>query len=47
MTWAPANASPREVEPFKLMWLEEPVPAENIDAIAGSARLHQHPHLLR
>lgn len=23
----------REVEPFKLMWLEEPVPAENIDAM--------------
>jgi galactonate dehydratase len=23
----------KEVEPFKLMWLEEPVPAENIDAM--------------
>lgn len=23
----------KEVEPFKLMWLEEPVPAENIDAL--------------
>ncbi len=23
----------REVEPFKLMWLEEPVPAENVDAM--------------
>jgi len=23
----------RELEPFKLMWLEEPVPAENIDAM--------------
>ncbi|HWC97370.1 MAG TPA: mandelate racemase/muconate lactonizing enzyme family protein [Candidatus Sulfopaludibacter sp.] len=23
----------KEVEPFKLMWLEEPVPAENIDAV--------------
>lgn len=23
-----------EMEPFKLMWLEEPVPAENIDALA-------------
>ena len=24
----------KELEPFKLMWLEEPVPAENIDAMA-------------
>ena len=23
----------KELEPFKLMWLEEPVPAENIDAM--------------
>src|SRR5664279_3585423 len=23
----------KEVEPFKLLWLEEPVPAENIDAM--------------
>jgi L-alanine-DL-glutamate epimerase-like enolase superfamily enzyme len=23
----------RELEPFKLMWLEEPVPAENVDAM--------------
>ncbi len=24
----------RELEPFKLLWLEEPVPAENVDAMA-------------
>jgi galactonate dehydratase len=24
----------KELEPFKLMWLEEPVPAENVDAMA-------------
>ena len=25
----------KELEPFRLTWLEEPVPAENIDAMAG------------
>ena len=30
---APASAWPRKLEPFKLLWLEEPVPAENVDAM--------------
>ena len=36
-----------EVEPFKLLWLEEPVPAENIDAMRDIRAVHQHSHLLR
>ena len=31
--WPPASAWPGELEPFKLLWLEEPVPAENVDAM--------------
>ena len=37
----------KEVEPFKLVWLEEPVPAENIDAMRESTAIHPHAHLLR
>ena len=30
----PAKKVAKELEPFRLLWLEEPVPAENIDAMA-------------
>ena len=37
----------KEVEPFKLLWLEEPVPAENIDAMRDIRAVDEHAHLLR
>ena len=37
----------KELEPFKLMWLEEPVPAGEYRRHARRARLHQHADLLR
>ncbi len=36
-----------EVEPFHLLWLEEPVPPENVDAMADIQALHKNAHLLR
>ncbi len=30
---AMAHGLPRELEPFRLLWLEEPVPPENVDAL--------------
>ena len=32
----------KELEPFKLLWLEEPVPAENIDAMRDMRASTQH-----
>ncbi len=37
----------KELEPFKLAWLEEPVPPENIDAMCGRAPIDPYAHLLR
>jgi L-alanine-DL-glutamate epimerase-like enolase superfamily enzyme len=37
----------KEVEPFKLVWLEEPVPPENIDAMRDVRQSNPHAHLLR
>ena len=32
----------KAVEPLRLLWLEEPVPAENIDALAQVRAFQQH-----
>ena len=37
----------KAMEPFRLLWLEEPVPAENVDAIRQLRGLSHHAGLLR
>ena len=41
------SAWPRDLEQYHLMWLEEPVPAENIDAMREVKRAHHHADLRR
>ena len=43
MTPASAILLAKRLEPYEPMWLEEPVPPENIDGMARVARLDQHP----
>jgi galactonate dehydratase len=41
-----AKRMAKEPEPFKLLWLEEPVPPENVDAMRD-ARINRYPDLCR
>ena len=42
-----AKRMAKELEPFRLLWLEEPVPAENVDAMRDVRESTQHSHLRR